>query len=212
MITSGQFRNDFTEFGDNASYPDALVNYYLTVAYAMLNTSRWGQSTTGPFAAWLNTATYLSGDIIAYNNVLYQSQQNDNTGNIPSSSIPVWWQVYNPQLSQLDVGAELFVAHNCALRKYAQNTAAAGGVPGLQKGVISSESADGGSVSYDTSAGIVEGEAHWNLTFYGVQFIYMVRMVGAGPMQIGAGPGLFSNAIEAWAGPQVYPPWEWQSC
>jgi hypothetical protein len=101
--------------------------------------------------------------------------------------------------SWLDKGTELFVAHNLVMDKVRSDTAAVGGWPGLNKGVLSGETPGGGvSLSYNVEAGINKDAAHWNLTTYGTQFIYMARHIGAGPIQVGAdswGPS------GAWPGP-----------
>jgi hypothetical protein len=38
--------------------------------------------------------------------------------------------------------------------------------------------------AYDTTAGIVPEAGHWNLTTYGMRFIQLVLMFGAGPIQV----------------------------
>lgn len=109
--------------------------------------------------------------------------------------------------SWLDKGTEFFVAHHLVMDKIRTDTAGVGGWPGLNKGVLSGETPGGGvSLSYDVSAGIVPGAAHWNLTTYGTQFSMMARQVGAGPMQIGAdswGP------TGAWPGPMTGQGGDW---
>lgn len=42
---------------------------------------------------WSNLATYNAGDVKRYNNILYKSLQDANTGNTPE--IGVWWEEYN---------------------------------------------------------------------------------------------------------------------
>lgn len=84
----------------------------------------------------------------------------------------------------IDEGLELFVAHNLALERPAQKTAAAGGVPGGASGPVSSKTIDKVSVSYDTSAAMEPGAGHWNLTIYGQRYIRLARMVGSGGLQL----------------------------
>jgi hypothetical protein len=103
--------------------------------------------------------------------------------------------------SWLDKGTELFTAHNLVMDKVRSDTAAVGGWPGLTKGILSGETPGGGvSLSYDVSAGIVPGAAHWNMTDYGIQFITMSRRVGAGPIQVGADSW---GGTGAWPGPMT---------
>jgi len=103
-------------------------------------------------------------------------------------------------LSLLDLGTELFIAHNIVLEAKAQKTATAGGIPGEMTGITSSKSVDKVSVSYDTSSGLVPGAGHWNLTIYGARFIKLMRMFGAGPLHVGGGVAP-DNTGMAWPGP-----------
>jgi Protein of unknown function (DUF4054) len=106
-----------------------------------------------------------------------------------------------------DIGTELFVAHNLALEAMNQKAAAAGGVPGLSTGPVSSKGAGAVSVSYDTTAGIVADAGHWNLTTYGIRFISMLLLLGAAPIQIG--PHGDPNPLNgpAWPGLPTIPGW-----
>lgn len=104
--------------------------------------------------------------------------------------------------SLLDVGCELFIAHNLALEAIAQKTSAAGGVPGAMSGVVASKSVDKVSVSYDTSASIMPNAGHWNLTIYGARYIKLMRMFGAGPLQVGGGESPAYSGM-AWPGPMA---------
>jgi hypothetical protein len=110
----------------------------------------------------------------------------------------------------LGLGIILFVEHNLALEALAVAQGDAGGIPGLNKGVISSESAKSVSASYDTGAATEPGAGHWNLTTYGTRLMRMVGMFGAGPMQLNVGPGgtcgPFVQLME-WSGPPCGPGW-----
>ena len=105
---------------------------------------------------------------------------------------------------QLDIGAELYAAHNVAIEARAAASAANGGVPGEQVGPVNSKSVDKVSMGYDTSAGTVEGAGDWNLTVYGTRFMRMARMFGAGGIQIGIG-AVPSNSGQGWPGPLTTP-------
>jgi hypothetical protein len=89
---------------------------------------------------------------------------------------PIWGSLLNQ-------GLELFTAHFISLSAMNQKTVVAGGVPGLQRGVISAESAEI-SVSYDTAASTLKDMGHWNLTVYGTQFQELANLVGMGPIQV----------------------------
>lgn len=44
-VTSAQLRSDFPEFANTTTYPDSLVNMWLTVANSLVNASRWMELT-----------------------------------------------------------------------------------------------------------------------------------------------------------------------
>lgn len=113
----------------------------------------------------------------------------------------------SPPTSLLDYGVTLFAAHMIAIESQNQRVSAAGGIPGLTKGPVSSESVGGVSRSYDVAAGIVENAGHWNLTNYGVRFIQLARLIGRGPTQVGA--DCIGGFGGAWFGPPVFPNGYW---
>jgi hypothetical protein len=84
----------------------------------------------------------------------------------------------------LDTATELFVAHNLVLERQAQKAAAAGGAPGINTGPVSSKTVGPVTQAYDTQAGIEEDAGHWNLTTFGTRFMSLVKMFGAGPIQV----------------------------
>lgn len=96
-------------------------------------------------------------------------------------------QASSPPTTQIDVGYELFVAHNIVLERRALDEAARGAVPGISQGPVSAKSVGPVSVSYDTQASITTDAGHWNETIYGRRYIYLVNMMGAGPVQVGPG-------------------------
>lgn len=102
--------------------------------------------------------------------------------------------------SSFDLGVELFIAHNITLDARAVRDAKTGQLPGAVTGPVSGRSVDKVSVSYDTSAAAERDQGHWNLTVYGLRYIRLGRMFGAGPLQVGTG-GVSSSA---YSGPWVY--------
>ncbi len=86
----------------------------------------------------------------------------------------------------IDEGTMLFTAHHCTLRRRAMDQADNGDAPGGASGPVNSRSVDKVSVGFDTGAGTIEGGAQWNLTVYGIEFLQMMKLVGAGPIQVGA--------------------------
>lgn len=97
-----------------------------------------------------------------------------------------------PPNNMYDMAQELFVAHHVALEAVAQRAAASGAVPGTVKGPLSSASTGPISVSYDSGAVVDIKASHWNNTVYGTRFQALVRMFGAGPVQLGIGGGYCS--------------------
>lgn len=69
----------------------------------------------------------------------------------------------------------LYVAHYLA----AQAAGASGGL-----GIVSGKSVDGASVSYDTATASEQGAGFWNLTAYGRELYQLMRVFGAGAVQI----------------------------
>lgn len=85
----------------------------------------------------------------------------------------------------LDRAVGLYVAHYLALDARDMDTAAAGGVAGEVKGPATSKTVDKVSVSTDTKAVTWENQAFWNLTRYGTELYNLVRLFGAGGIQLG---------------------------
>jgi hypothetical protein len=90
----------------------------------------------------------------------------------------------------VNFGVGLYIAHNLALEALAQRQAAGGGIPGAASGMLNSKSVDKVSAGYDTASVAEEFGGNWNLTTYGQRLYRLMKQFGAGPVQIGAGPGM----------------------
>lgn len=129
----------------------------------------------------------------------------------PDSVLNFWFNVASMMLDpcrwgdMYPVGLELFVAHSAVLDALAMRGIAAGGLPGLSKGVVSAESVDKASLSYDTGNSLELNGGNWNLTTYGSRFLRFARMFGAGPIQVGIGFDPNPLGGFAWQGPDVFP-------
>ena len=130
----------------------------------------------------------------------------------PNSGVQFWlnfaYRMINSDrfLSETDIGAELFTAHFITLEARNVLESAGGGIPGSNVGALSSKSVDRVSVSYDTGAGTEQGAGHWNLTTYGTRFIWMCKIFGAGPIQLGIGTAPSGLGYgEPWPGPDMTP-------
>lgn len=83
-----------------------------------------------------------------------------------------------------NLGIELVTAHHLVLSARDELATSTGGLPGEMKGPTSAKSVDKVSVSYDTSAATLSDAGAWALTSYGVRFLGLARLMGAGGMQI----------------------------
>jgi hypothetical protein len=113
----------------------------------------------------------------------------------------------SPPIAVVDIGAELFAAHNLSIEARNQREASSSIPPGMHTGVISGKSVDKVQVNYDVNAGINEKEGHWNLTVYGTRFMFMSKMFGAGPIQVGPGAPCYDplSSSNAWPGIDTFP-------
>lgn len=100
-----------------------------------------------------------------------------------------------------DYGQQLFVAHNLALSFTSKAAAANGQQPGQVTGAVTSASVDKVSYSRDASSIMLTDAGHWNLTTYGIRYKQLVRMIGAGPYQVGVGDLV---NVSAWQGPTYF--------
>lgn len=108
-----------------------------------------------------------------------------------------------------ELGIGLWAAHELAKMKMAEQAGL--GEPSGLMGIVQSKSVGPVSVSYNTNLGVEDPAAgHYNLTLYGRQFWHYARLMGMGPMQIGAvSPGGPLSGSEGWRGPVfgVWPNW-----
>lgn len=100
-----------------------------------------------------------------------------------------------------DYGLQLFAAHNLSL-DYANVQAGMGaGAPGQITGPVTSANVDKVGYSRDPGAAMDPKNGHWNLSTYGLRYIRLVNMVGAGPIQVGVPAGASNYGwSEAWPG------------
>jgi hypothetical protein len=83
----------------------------------------------------------------------------------------------------LDLGTELFIAHHLVIGAR-DAKASSNGIPGQTGGAMASKSVDKVSISYDTTASTIEGGDFWNSSTYGIRFLRLARMMGAGGVQL----------------------------
>jgi hypothetical protein len=104
-------------------------------------------------------------------------------------------------MGTLDYGIALFTAHHMVLTVRDNAADRAGGLPGTVEGVRNSKSVDKVSVGYDTQEVLIKGGDFWNMTQYGVRFLHLAKMMGAGPVLnlVSVGP-LYGNGGVGWPG------------
>ena len=81
-------------------------------------------------------------------------------------------------------GMSLYVAHHIVLARRHQKEAKFGKAPAMSDGVLSNKTVGGVTIGYDSNASNEEKAGQWNLTTYGKQFYQLVRIFGAGCIQL----------------------------
>jgi hypothetical protein len=106
-----------------------------------------------------------------------------DTTKYPDSQITFWLNGsivrFDPTLfdDQFDYITSLYVAHNLAVSK--RRGLVNGGI-----GFLSSKSVGPVSAGYDFSHTTIEGGGSYNLTIYGIQLLELIRLFGAGAIQL----------------------------
>jgi hypothetical protein len=113
-----------------------------------------------------------------------------DTTKYPDSVVAFWLDLAEALLPVCRWGTiwpkavELFTAHHLVIAARNKQTEAAGGTPGAVSGPMTAKAVDKVSASYDASAVTIEDGAFWNLSTYGIEFLYFARMFGAGGVQL----------------------------
>lgn len=193
------------DFGSLSMFPLLVQGNSLPVNAAILSQISGAQAGIGVYQ--MNVA----GNIAAEPMVAY-GQLTGNGGN------PFWGPssptANSPPTTIADLATEQWVAHQIVLEQQAIQAATSGGNPGTKIGIISNKSVNGVSVGFDvgsvTGGNMQDNAGYYNQTIYGMRFYRLMKLRGAGPIQIGIGrnpPFLFFNnfgflgSSNAWAGP-----------
>jgi hypothetical protein len=116
-----------------------------------------------------------------------------DTVRYPSSQISFWATFAEAQVreavwkDQKTMGVQLYVAHEITLAAQNKSVAGYGGAPGAQSGPVNSKAVGGANVSYDTQSTTEKDAGYWNLTTYGKQYYRLLRIFGAGAIQLPGG-------------------------
>ena len=89
------------------------------------------------------------------------------------------WGNLSSQAQELQTAHFLYLA---VRNRLTANTP--GGIPGALAGIVSAQSVDDVSVSYDTANAINEDGGMWNQSSYGATWWRLARLMGAGPIQL----------------------------
>lgn len=108
----------------------------------------------------------------------------------PDAQITFWASIAEQMVVQTiwgdmyEFGVKLYVAHEMTLAVQNFKASSIGGMPGTTGGVPASKSVGGVSVSYDSANTSEKDAGFWNLTNYGKQFYRLVKIFGAGCVQL----------------------------
>jgi len=108
----------------------------------------------------------------------------------PSSQILFWYGLASVQVrqcvwqSQTNLGISLYVAHEITIAAQNKKASNVGGTPGVSGGIANSKTVGSVSVGYDSQSTSEKDAGYWNRTTYGQQFIRLVRIFGAGAIQL----------------------------
>ncbi len=89
----------------------------------------------------------------------------------------IWTDLYT-------FGVKLYVAHEITIAAQNVKAVAVGGSPGQAGGIANSKTVGAVSVSYDSATQSEKDAGWWNRTTYGQQFYRLVRVFGAGCVQL----------------------------
>lgn len=198
MLTVG-----LIEFGTFSLLPLLLMGDHVGPSAAILSQISGLPGLAGTYQT--NFAAIVPAEnMVALQNGTFQG------GNLfwgPASLVPT-----SPPTTVTDFALEMWTAHQIVIEKQAVDAAKTGGDPGTSRvGLVTSKSVNNVSISYDVSAVTTANAGYYNQTIYGMRFIQLARLRGAGPIQIGigvaplpfmgwSGGGIYGSG-NAWAGP-----------
>lgn len=86
--------------------------------------------------------------------------------------------------STKDFAVQLYVAHEITLATQNVKAAAVGGSPGQSGGIANSKTVGSVTVSYDAASQTEKDAGWWNRTTYGQQLWRLIKIFGAGAIQL----------------------------
>lgn len=112
-----------------------------------------------------------------------------DTTKYPDSLVNTWLTVAaslvnaSRWMELTNIGIELVTCHHLVMSARDQMAATVGGVPGAIQGPTSAKAVDKVSTSYDTASVMLTDAGFWGLSSYGLRFLSLARMMGAGGYQ-----------------------------
>lgn len=87
-------------------------------------------------------------------------------------------------LQQTNLGIGLYVAHEITIEANNIRAANNGGTPGTFAGIANNKTVGSVTVGYDTTSTAEKDAGYWNTTTYGKKYYRLVRIFGAGCVQL----------------------------
>lgn len=78
----------------------------------------------------------------------------------------------------------LYVAHEITIAAQNVKSAAVGGAPGQAGGIANSKTVGSATISYDSATQSEKDAGWWNRTSYGIQLYRLIKIFGAGCVQL----------------------------
>lgn len=114
----------------------------------------------------------------------------NDTVKYPDATIDFWAElgtllvrpcIWNNSWQQ---GMSLYIAHQITLAMQNQQASRVGGAPGQQGGIANTKTVGSATIGYDATTVTEKDGGFWNLTNYGKQFYRLVKIFGAGAIQL----------------------------
>lgn len=108
----------------------------------------------------------------------------------PTPMITFWATLAEAQVrqcvwkTQWTIGVQLYTAHELVLAAQAVEVAKSGGSPGTFGGIANTKTVGSVTIGYDTTQNSEKDAGYWNKTNYGLQFFRLMRIYGAGAIQL----------------------------
>lgn len=113
-----------------------------------------------------------------------------DTTSYPDAQLNFWASIAEAQVVQrvwcdmFTFGVKLYVAHEVTIATQNVRATANGGSPGQSGGIANSKAVGAVNVAYDFATQSEKDAGWWNRTTYGQQFYRLVRLFGAGAIQL----------------------------